>query len=135
MNRIGRFEKNPFVGNLGSSIKIPNSVYIVSGSKRLYIVTIVKHAMCLVNIRNNPARDILKLTSFRILRACYGLKIADKKPFQLLMARNVRQSHYNFRCPQVLSFRKNSFASPDIVLIKISKCLLVPNAIFSQLQT
>ena len=31
-----------------------------------------------------PAREIRKLTSLRILRACYGLKIADKKPFQLL---------------------------------------------------
>ena len=40
----------------------------------------------------------------------------------------------HFRCPQVLSCRKNSFASPDIFTFKISNCLLVPNAILSQLQ-
>ena len=35
---------------------------------------------------------------------------------------------------QILSCRKNSLTSPDILLIGISKCLLVPNPILSQLQ-
>ena len=35
---------------------------------------------------------------------------------------------------QVLSCGKNSFASPDIFTFKISNCLLVPDAILSQLQ-
>ena len=52
-----------------------------------YIIITVKHAIWLVNTRagwDNPVREIWKLTSLRILRACYELKIADKKPFQIL---------------------------------------------------
>ena len=59
---------------------------IQTWSVHIYIITTVKHVIWLVNTRkgwDNPAREIWKLTSLRILRACYGLKIADKNPFQL----------------------------------------------------
>ena len=41
----------------------------------------------------------------------------------------------HFRCPQILNVQKKKrVASPDIFLIKISKCLLVLNAILPRLQ-
>ena len=62
------------------------SVWRLRGNT-VHIITTVKHAIWLVNTRagwDNPAQEIWKLISLRVLRACYGLKIADKKPFQLL---------------------------------------------------
>ena len=78
-----------------------------NGLDFVYINAAVKHAIWLVNARSgwdNPAREIWKLTSLRILRACYGLKIADKKPFQLLKLAESEDKNAKAQSKKTISF-------------------------------
>ena len=45
--------------------------------------------------------------------------------YKEIRSKNAGVYKFHFRCPQVLSCRKHSFASPDIFTFTISKCLLV----------
>ena len=62
----------------------------------------------LVNTRagwDNPAREVWKLTSLRILRACYRLKIADKKHFNFWNLQRVKtKSNAKAQSTETISF-------------------------------